>query len=98
MRVPSRNISLHLRYLDLNVAIMSEGSSWSPDVADDMVARMEKYFENTIRTMVDYGMLESSINSENESEDEDEDEWGPQPEKELIDPRIVTLEGEDGWS
>ena len=96
MRVPSRNISLHLRYLDLNVAIMSEGSSWSPDVADDMVARMEKYFENTIRTMVDYGMLESSINGE--SEDEDEDEWGPQPEKELIDPRIVTLEGEDGWS
>ena len=95
MRVPSRNISLHLRYLDLNIALMSEGSSWSPDVADDMVARMENYFENTIRTMVEYGMFESSIE---EGEDEDEDEWGPQPEKELIDPRIVTLEGEDGWS
>lgn len=93
MRVPSRNISLHLRYLDLNIALMSEGSSWSPDVADDMVARMEKYFENTVRTMVEYGMFESSI-----EEGEDEDEWGPQPEKELIDPRTVTLEGEDGWS
>jgi len=77
---------------------MSEGSSWSPDVADDMVARMENYFENTIRTMVEYGMFESSIEGEgnDEDEDEDEDEWGPQPEKELIDPRIVTLEGEDG--
>ena len=96
MRIPSRNISLHLRYLDLNIALMSEGSSWSPDVADDMVARMEKYLENTIRTMVEYGMFESSIEEKNE--DEDEDEWGPQPEKELIDPRIVTLEGEDGWS
>jgi hypothetical protein len=98
MRVPSRNISLHLRYLDLNIALMSEGSSWSPDVADDMVARMENYFENTIRTMVEYGMFESSIEGEgnDEDEDEDEDEWGPQPEKELIDPRIVTLEGEDG--
>ena len=96
MRIPSRNISLHLRYLDLNIALMSEGSSWSPDVADDMVARMENYFENTIRTMVEYGMFESSIEEKNE--DEDEDEWGPQPEKELIDPRIVTLEGEDGWS
>ena len=95
MRIPSRNISLHLRYLDLNIALMSEGSSWSPDVADDMVARMENYFENTIRTMVEYGMFESSID---EDEDEGEDEWGPQPEKELIDPRIVTLEGEDGWS
>ena len=94
MRIPSRNISLHLRYLDLNLAIMSEGSSWSPDVADDMVNRMERYLENTIRTMIEYGMIEGS---EIEEEDEDEDEWGPQPEKELIDPRIVTLEGEDGW-
>ena len=96
MRIPSRNISLHLRYLDLNIALMSEGSSWSPDVADDMVARMDKYLDNTIRTMVEYGMFESSI--EVQSEDEDDDEWGPQPEKELINPRIVTLEGEDGWS
>lgn len=92
MRIPPRNISLHLRYLDLNIAIMSEGSSWSPDVADDMVARMQKYLDNTIRTMVEYGMFESS------TEEEDEDDWGPQPEKELIDPRTVTLEGEDGWS
>ena len=92
MRIPPRNISLHLRYLDLNIAIMSEGSSWSPDVADDMVARMQKYLDNTVRTMVEYGMFESS------TEEEDEDDWGPQPDKELIDPRTVTLEGEDGWS
>jgi hypothetical protein len=92
MRIPPRNISLHLRYLDLNIAIMSEGSSWSPDVADDMVARMQQYLDNTIRTMVEYGMFESS------TEEENEDDWGPQPEKELIDPRTVTLEGEDGWS
>jgi hypothetical protein len=92
MRIPPRNISLHLRYLDLNIAIMSEGSSWSPDVADDMVARMQQYLDNTIRTMVEYGMFESS------TEEEDEDDWGPQPDKELIDPRTVTLEGEDGWS
>jgi hypothetical protein len=92
MRIPPRNISLHLRYLDLNIAIMSEGSSWSPDVADDMVARMQKYLDNTVRTMVEYGMFESS------TEEEDEDDWGPQPDKELIDPRTVTLEDTDGWS
>ena len=95
MRIPSRNISLHLRYLDLNLAIMSEGSSWSPDVADDMVNRMERYLENTVRTMIEYGLMEAS---ELEEEDEDEDEWGPQPEKELIEPRTVTLEDTDGWS
>lgn len=93
MRIPPRNISLHLRYLDLNLALMSEGSSWSPDVADDMVSRMEKYLDNTMRTMIEYGLFESEP-----SEDEDEDEWGPQPEKELIDPRTVTLEDTDGWS
>jgi hypothetical protein len=92
MRVPPRNISLHLRYLDLNLALMSEGSSWSPDIADDMVARMQQYLDNTIRTMVEYGIFESS------TEEDEEDDWGPQPEKELIDPRTVTLEGEDGWS
>ena len=94
MRVPPRNISLHLLYLDLNLALMSEGSSWSPDVADDMVARMKQYFDNTLHTMIEYGLAES----ESAEDEEEEDEWGPQPEKELIDPRTVTLEGEDGWS
>jgi hypothetical protein len=93
MRIPSRNISLHLRYLDLNIALMSEGSSWSPDVADDMVSRMDKYLDNTIRTMIEYGLFESES-----PEDEEEDEWGPQPDKELIEPRTVTLEDTDGWS
>jgi hypothetical protein len=92
MRIPPRNISLHVRYLDLNIALISEGSSWSPDVADDMVSRMEKYLENTIRTMIQYGVFQSAI----EDDDDDEEEWGPQPEKELIDPRIIKLEDNDG--
>jgi hypothetical protein len=92
MRIPSRNISLHVRYLDLNIALISEGSSWSPDVADDMVSRMEKYLENTIRTMIQYGVFQIAI----EDDDDDDEEWGPQPEKELIDPRTVTLEDTDG--
>jgi hypothetical protein len=93
MRIPPRNISLHVRYLDLNIALISEGSSWSPDVADDMVSRMEKYLENTIRTMIQYGVFQSAIEDD---DDEDEEEWGPQPEKELIDPRIIRLEDNDG--
>jgi hypothetical protein len=95
MRIPSRSIGLHLRYLDLNISLMSEGSSWSPDVADDMVARMGVCLENTIRSMVEYGMMQSS-DSEEDYEDDDEDDMGPQPEKELIDPRIVRLEDLDG--
>lgn len=94
MRIPSRSIGLHVRYLDLNISLMSEGSSWSPDVADDMVARMGVCLENTIRSMIEYGMMQSA--GESNEEEEDEDEWGPQPEKELIDPRIVRLEDLDG--
>ena len=95
MRIPSRSIGLHIRYLDLNISLMSEGSSWSPDVADDMVARMGVCLENTIRSMVEYGVMQSS-DSEEDYEDDDEDDMGPQPEKELIDPRIVWLEDTDG--
>jgi hypothetical protein len=95
MRIPSRSIGLHIRYLDLNISLMSEGSSWSPDVADDMVARMAVCLENTIRSMVEYGVMQSS-DSEEDYEDDDEDDMGPQPEKELIDPRIVWLEDTDG--
>ncbi len=91
MRIPSRSIGLHVRYLDLNISLMSEGSSWSPDVADDMVARMGVCLENTIRSLIEYGMMQGE-----DVEEEDEDEWGPQPEKELIDPRIVRLEDLDG--
>ena len=93
MRIPSRSIGLHVRYLDLNISLMSEGSSWSPDVVDDMVARMADCLENTIRSMIEYGVMQSADSAE---EEEDEDEWGPQPEKELIDPRTVWLEDTDG--
>lgn len=95
MRIPSRSIGLHVRYLDLNISLMSEGSSWSPDVADDMVARMGVCLDNTIRSMVEYGVMQS-MDSEEDYEDDDDDGLGPQPEKELIDPRIVWLEDTDG--
>ncbi len=96
MRIPSRSIGLHVRYLDLNISLMSEGSSWSPDVADDMVARMNICLENTIRSMIEYGVMRSADGGVDDDEEDDEDEWGPQPEKELIDPRIVWLEDTDG--
>ena len=95
MRIPSRSIGLHVRYLDLNISLMSEGSSWSPDVADDMVARMGECLENTMRSMIEYGIMRSA-DGEVDNEEEDENEWGPQPEEELIDPRIVRLEDLDG--
>lgn len=89
MRIPSRDIGLHVNYLDLHIALIAQGVSWSPDVADDMAKRMKVVFDNAVHTLAEYGLM-----GENE-EDEDEDEFGPVPDKELVEPHVVYLMEED---
>ena len=88
MRVPGRDISVHLAYLDLHLAVIAQGVSYSPDVADDMIGRMSKLFDESLMRLAEYGVLET--------EEDEEDEFGPIPDKELTDPRIVYVEDEDG--
>jgi len=88
MRVPGRDISVHLAYLDLHLAVIAQGVSYSPDVADDMVGRMSKLFDESLMRLAEYGLLET--------EEDEEDEFGPVPDKELTEPRIVYVEDEDG--
>jgi hypothetical protein len=88
-RIPSRDIALHVGYLDLRVALISEGTSWSPDVATDMINRMQNLWDNTLRTAIEYGLVGG----------EDEDEYdAPPPEGELHSPVVVYVEdgNEDG--
>jgi hypothetical protein len=47
---------------------------------------MQVLFSNTMAEAYQYGII---------GEDEDEDEYGPTPEKELMDPRVVFIEAED---
>ena len=85
-KIPSRDISLHVGDLDLRISMVSEGTSWSPDVADDMVKRMEKLFENTLRTGIEYGMFSG----------EDEEEYeAPTPDGELHSAQVVYVEDGD---
>jgi len=85
MRVPSKDISVHVGYLDLHLALVAQNVAWSPDVADDMISRMGKLFDQSMYTLAQYGVLE----------EEDEDEYGPTPERELIDPRVVFVEDDE---
>jgi len=85
MRVPSKDISVHVGYLDLHLALVAQNVAWSPDVADDMISRMGKLFDQSMYTLAQYGVLE----------DEDEDEYGPTPDRELIDPRVVFVEDDE---
>lgn len=88
MRVPNRDMSVHLAYLDLHLAIVAQGVAYSPDVADDMIGRMSKLLDESLMRLAEYGLLDT--------EEDDEDEFGPVPDRELVDPRIVFVEDEDG--
>ena len=90
MRVPARDMSVHVAYLDLHLAMVAQGVAWSPDVANDMINRVGQLFDQSMMTLATYGAFDTS------DEDEDEDEFGPTPDKELVDPRVVYLEEEDG--
>jgi methenyltetrahydromethanopterin cyclohydrolase len=80
-------MSVHVGYLDLHLAVVAQGVAWSPDVADDMIARVGKLFDQSLYTLATYGALET--------DDEEEDEFGPVPDKELVDPRTVYVEDDD---
>lgn len=86
MRIPARDMSVHVAYLDLHLAIVAQGVAWSPDVADDMISRMSKLLDQSMMTLSQYGVFD---------DDEEEDEFGPVPDKELVDPRVVYVEDED---
>jgi len=87
MRIPARDMSVHVAYLDLHLAVVAQGVSYSPDVADDMIGRMSKLLDESLTRLFEYGLL---------GEQDDEDEFGPVPDSELVDPRVVFVEDEDG--
>lgn len=88
MKIPARDMSVHVAYLDLHLAIVAQGVAWSPDVADDMITRMSKLLDQSMMTLTQYGVLI-------EDDEEEDDEFGPVPDRELVDPRIVYVEDED---
>ena len=87
MRVPNRDMSVHLAYLDLHLAIVAQGVAYSPDVADDMIGRMSKLLDESLLRLAEYGLLDTG--------EDDEEEFGPVPDRELVDPRIVYVEDDD---
>lgn len=87
MKIPARDMSVHVAYLDLHLAIVAQGVAWSPDVADDMISRMSKLLDQSMMTLSQYGVFDD--------DEEEDDEFGPVPDKELVDPRVVYVEDED---
>ena len=84
MRPSMRDIHVHVGYGELRCALVAEGVSWSPDVAADMVSRMQHLFCNTLLEVYQYGLL-----------DDGDDDLSPSSDGELMDPRVVFLEAEE---
>lgn len=45
-------------YKDIRVEMTAEGSSWNPDIADDMVKRVKEMFADALKMIVEYEGME----------------------------------------
>jgi hypothetical protein len=92
-----KDMGIHLNFLDLSLAVVVDGTTWTPDVADDMTGRMKVLFEESIQTLVDYNLLPNPNEELEEkssivfTQEEEEEEPGDRPSKELIDPNVIFL-------
>lgn len=90
MRGLSNDIHCHVSYGDIRVAMVAEGCSWSPDVAQDIANRTAEVWHNTLMELYRFGMLEQP------SEDEEDEEEPEGVNESIIHRHIVRLDGEDG--
>ena len=52
--------------------MVAEGTAWNPDVAKDMVNRIDELWRNTIESAVDAGLIDTSP-LPRDSDDDDDD-------------------------
>lgn len=86
----NNDMHAHIGYGEIRCSLISEGTAWSPDVAQDMINRLNDLWFNTLQSLDEFGMLATS----SDAEEEDDDDFYPTPERELQDPIIVYLNDE----
>lgn len=82
-------ITANITMGDLAVTIVASGTSYSPDIADDIARRAIDIWRGTLGELDEYELLDNGDDFDFDDDDEDEDEFGPVPGRELQDPRIV---------
>lgn len=68
----SKDMIIRIVYDDIRCELIAEGASWSPDVADDMTARIKDLWKAAMQTIVDTGAYEIRYGKTEVEEDEDE--------------------------
>lgn len=51
--MPNRSLIAKLQYGDLRVELVAEGASWNPDVADDLIKRVNNLWKESLVSMLD---------------------------------------------
>ena len=53
MAVVSKNLIAKVTYGDLRVELIAEGASWNPDVADDLIKRVNNLWREALEAMLE---------------------------------------------
>lgn len=56
----SKNIMARVIFGDLRVELTAEGASWNPDVADDLIKRVNHLWKSSLESMIETGTWEDS--------------------------------------
>ena len=73
----SKDMIVRIVYDDIRCELIAEGASWSPDIADDMVARIKDLWTATMATIVESGAYELRY-AQRVEEEEEEEEYEPE--------------------
>jgi hypothetical protein len=61
MKYPEpRDIVIRVGVGDVYSMVVAEGASWNPDIARDLVNRLDEVWRNTIETAVEAGLIDTS--------------------------------------
>lgn len=56
----SKNLIARISYGDLQVMLTAEGASWNPDVADDLIKRVNGLWRSSLEAMQETGAWETA--------------------------------------
>jgi len=54
----NKDIAIRMSWGEFSIQLVAEGSSWNPDVANDLVKRATESFKDGINTLMEQGLLD----------------------------------------
>lgn len=67
-----RDILMRVGVGEVYAMMVAEGTAWSPDVAKDMVSRLDELWRNSIESAVDAGLIDTAPLPANDDDDDDD--------------------------